>query len=660
MRKIILLGFLLNFFSFVYAQTPTKDPVLLSKDDVRNSNSQLNDTTRGSGRSTSNKNIKNLDAKIEQYLIISHKNDTTYVDTTLTIQKEYKFNYLRKDYFELVPFTNVGHTYNSLSYDYSQNLMLPLFGARARHFNYMEIEDINYYHMPTPFTELYYKTAFEQGQQLDAFFTVNISKQFNFSIAYKGVRSLGKYQHNLTSSGNFRFTSSYQTKNRRYIANAHIVMQDLFNEENGGVTDSNIPFFESGSPEFMDRAVLAVNFEDADNILKGKRFHLKHSYEIIKPGDSLAKNTLNVAHTISFEDKYYEYNQSSQNDYFGDAFQASELRDHVTLESFYNQIEVNYANNILGQLQFNVGYTNYNYGYDKVVFINDEYLTNRLKGDIASVGGKYQKTISGFELQAEAGLNIAGDFDGNYFIGKASYNVNENFGIAASLNHNSRAPNYNYLLYQSVYKNYNWQTNFNNVETQELEFQLKSRMFGDLSIRYSTINDLAYFKKDEIDDLVKPFQTDQTINYLKVKWEKGFDFLNKFTLHNTIMYQNVQDNGMIFNLPEFTTRNSLIYSSHFFNKALFIQTGITFSYFTDYHMNAYDPLLAEFYVQSDAKYGSFPRFDFFINAKVRQIRIFLKAEHFNAGWTGYDYYSAPNYPYRDFIIRFGVVWNFFL
>ena len=62
----------------------------------------------------------------------------------------------------------------------------------AKHFNYMEVDDINYYDVPTPMTELMYKTAFEQGHVLDAFFTVNTSRQFNFSVAYKGMRSLRK------------------------------------------------------------------------------------------------------------------------------------------------------------------------------------------------------------------------------------------------------------------------------------------------------------------------------------------------------------------------------------------------------------------------------------------------------------------------------------
>ncbi len=657
MRKIILVAFLVFCSNLIVGQTKPS----LNRDGNVERNTPYNDTLiNRSSKSTSIKDIKNFEAKIEQYLIISESNDTTYVDTTLTIQKEYKFNYLRRDNFELLPFSNVGQTYNSLSYSYKKDALMPLFGARARHFNYMEIEDINYYEVPTPFTELYFKTAFEQGQQLDAFFTVNTSKQLNFSIAYKGLRSLGKYQHILTSTGNFRFTTSYKTKNKRYFANAHIVLQDLFNEENGGVRDDNIPFFESGNPEFLDRGVLAVNFEDAENILKGKRFHLDHDYYIIKANDSLAKNSLSVNHIISFEDKYYEYNQDRENTYFGDAFQTRSIRDRVTLENFYNEFGLNYRNNIIGDVKFNVGYTNYNYGYNKVTVINNQYITNRLKGEVLSVNGQYEKTIIGFQLQAEAGLNVAGDFDGNYLIGNASYRLNDNFKFGADISHNSKAPNYNYQLYQSVYKNYNWQSNFNNTETQQLGLYVESKLLGSVMAHVTNINDYTYFKKGGVDNLVKPFQTNQSISYVKLKWEKGFNFLRKFTLYNTIMYQKVQDDGAVFNVPEFTTRNTLVYSNRFFNNALYLQTGITFSYFTSYKMDGYDPLLAEFYVQNNEDFGSFPRFDFFVNAKISQIRIYLKAEHFNSAWTGYDFYSAPNNPYRDFTVRFGVVWNFFL
>ncbi|WP_323370482.1 putative porin, partial [Xanthomarina sp. F1114] len=37
-------------------------------------------------------------------------------------------------------------------------------------------------------------------------------------------------------------------------------------------------------------------------------------------------------------------------------------------------------------------------------------------------------------------------------------------------------------------------------------------------------------------------------------------------------------------------KSFLLYSNHFFKKALFLQTGITFNYFSTYYMNGYDPL----------------------------------------------------------------------
>jgi hypothetical protein len=121
----------------------------------------------------------------------------------------------------------------------------------------------------------------------------------------------------------------------------------------------------------------------------------------------------------------------------------------------------------------------------------------------------------------------------------------------------------------------------------------------------------------------------------------------------------VEQSNAIVNVPQLTTRNTLYYTGHVFKKAMLLQTGITLNYFTKYYANDYNPLLGEFYVQNETKIGNFPMLDFFVNARIRQTRLFLKAEHFNSAVTGFNFYSAPNYPYRDFMIRFGLVWNFF-
>ncbi|MGB2339312.1 MAG: putative porin, partial [Flavobacteriaceae bacterium] len=72
-----------------------------------------------------------------------------------------------------------------------------------------------------------------------------------------------------------------------------------------------------------------------------------------------------------------------------------------------------------------------------------------------------------------------------------------------------------------------------------------------------------------------------------------------------------------------------------------------------------NPLISAFHIQTDKKIGNFPLIDLFLNARIQRTRIYLKAEHFNSKLTGNNFYSSPSYPYRDFIIRFGLVWNFF-
>jgi hypothetical protein len=96
-----------------------------------------------------------------------------------------------------------------------------------------------------------------------------------------------------------------------------------------------------------------------------------------------------------------------------------------------------------------------------------------------------------------------------------------------------------------------------------------------------------------------------------------------------------------------------------FEKRLFFQTGIELNYFTSYHSDSYNPLIGEFFVQDRVKIGNYPLLDFFVNAKIQRTRIYLKAEHFNSLFSKNNYLSAPDYPYRDFLIRFGLVWNFF-
>lgn len=611
---------------------------------------------------------------IKDYKIISYARDTTYLDTTLTIQKEYKYNYLRKDDFELMPFANVGQPYNKLGVDFERNHLYPLLGAKAKHYNYFEVEDIDYYNVATPMSDLFFKTTFEQGQLLDALLTFNTSRRFNISLAFKGFRSLGKYQLDQSQSGNFRSTVNYVSKNGRYSLRSHIAAQDVETEENGGLVAKEEQF-ESGNPDFIDRSRIDTRLSTTDigeNKILGKRYFLEHQYKLLrtrKDSSSSEKTSLAIGHAFNYETKYYQFRQDVSNEYFGSVF-VSPIHDKASLKTTYNEFHAEFYNATLGRLQGNISLYNYNYFFNSLLVTTDgQQIQSQLTGDEISLGAKYSKTIGGFLVKGNGKYNLSGDLTSSILDASASYRFNENNRIDFSLHSSARMPDFNYLLYQSEYENYNWQniSNFENQKVNSLQFQFDSKKWGNLTAKYTTLDNYTYFGIDDTEQelvenqeqaTIKPLQEANSVNHIKVKYIKEFK-LGGFALNNTIMYQNVSQSNDILNVPQLVTRNTLYFSSDVFKKAMYLQTGITFKYFTSYNMDAYNPVLGEFYIQNNEELGGFPMLDFFINARIQQTRIYLKAEHFNSSFSGYNFYAAPNYPYRDFVIRFGLVWNFF-
>jgi hypothetical protein len=602
-------------------------------------------------------------APISSYKIVSLDRDTTFVDTSLTIKKEYEFNYLRKDNFGLLPFANEGHTYTTLQFGLVDASPYPEFGYKAKHFNYLEVNDVNYYSVATPLTEMYFKTVMQQGQSSDVFITLNTSERFNFSIGYKGLRSLGKYINQLSSNGNFTFTTSYNTKNKRYFLNLHFTGQDSENGENGGITTA--ADFESKNPDYKERQRLEVYLTDAKTFMKGKRLFFDHNFRINSKEGS---NNLTLKHQFNYEYKFFEYNQATVAstvgdktvNRFGDSFVTRGINDQVRYNRMYNKVGLEYENTLLGKFQFFVDDFRYNYYYNSVFVLSDKVVPSSLNDEINSFGGQYQyqknkwkgkflysSSITNQSLTAiEANLN---------------YKINDENQVTFQYQNNNKLPNHIYNLHQSSYTNYNWYNDFKNEKNNSITVDAKTQWVS-ATLQASVLKDFLYFQNTSSNDtiqLIAPKQYDKTINYLSLKVNKEFKFW-KLGLDNTLLFQKADQDNLVLNVPELVTRNTFYFTDYFFKKALYLQTGITFNYFTKYYANDYNPVVSEFFVQNKKQIGDFANCDFFINARIRQTRIFIKAEHFNSAFSATNtFYSAPNYPYRDFMIRFGLVWNFF-
>lgn len=619
-----------------------------------------NDSLQGSNET---KVILSGKTKYTDYKIISHKRDTSYVDTTLTIKKEYKFNYLKKDNFEFLEFHNQGQTHNKLGYSFSNLSSFPDIGYTAKQVSYLDVEDIKYYEVPTPTTEILYRTGLDQGQVVDAIFTVNFHRRLNFSMSYKGLRSQGAYQRALVSNGNFRGTFNYKTKENQYEIRGHYATQDFFHQENGGLTPEMLENFINEDENFDQRSRLDVNLDDAESQFDSNRLYLEHSYKLVASKDTLNNkdfSNLKVGHIFTSENKSYRFDQTTvTTSIFGESNVISDIDRNAKSSITNNELNLEFNSKyVLGKFKAKANFTNYSYGYDTI--LNSSNQINRidklkLEGSAISIGADWNAKIKNFQLNADASLTPgSGRLAGNYLKGEALYEKDSVLTIKGSLLISSKSPNFNTLLHQSGYDDYNWQNDsFNTVNTRDLGFSLQSKWIN-ANVNFTNIDNYTFFNENNL-----PEQFNEQIIYLKAKVNHEFTFW-KLALDNTVMYQNVSSGSDVFRVPELVTRNTLYYTDDWFEgKPMLVNIGITFKYFTKYFANAYNPLLAEFTIQNTEEIG-FPTFDVFFNARVRRTRLYLKVDNVTSPFSKKNYFSAPNYPYRDFTVRFGLVWNWFI
>ena len=671
-----LLFFLISIVSIqcLHAQKPEKE----SSDKPNTINRQFSEPKEKQKRAPEN-----------SYKIISIERDTTYIDTSLTIKKHYKFNYLRKDDFELENFVNIGSPYNQLSKQNSNFRSTPTFGAEVRSLGLYDLEDIYYYQVATPYTELFFKTALEQGQQMDAFVTFNTKPHFNMSFRYRGIRSLGSYQNMLTSTKSFQGTFSYSLPNNKYVANGHYTNERLLNNENGGLSDAGLDAFLNIGEESNDRAIIGVEFENAENTLDARRILFDHEYRFVKP-DTLGNGKLALNHQIEYAKTTYWFTQTTPDEtYFGTAQQSDdEFIDEVILQEVKNKLGLSFTFKDIGAFNLFTRYSFFNYGYDNLYVVAtdtdgdsvvDSYevaVTNRIIDRALSVGGSYKNSFKSFEVAADFENIIDGNFSNQFFQGRASYQLNSGYKLQAGYQIKSEAPSFMKQLYQSNYIDYYWDNQFENTLTNTLSVALQHDKRISLKASYSLIDNYTYYDRvlssyqltqDEIDDEIlvpmvsSPSQYSGTLGVLKLKAfnEVGYEH---FRLANTIMFQQISgDENNVYNVPSFVTRNSLYYQGKVFQKAMFLQTGVDFKWFTKYHADGYDPLIAEYYIQNEQEIGGYPMLDLFLNARVRQTRIYFNLENFHNLFLGQNNdLVAPNYASRDMLLRFGLVWNFFL
>jgi len=649
--------------------------------------------------------IKSMnEVTVSDYKIMFLDGTEKVVDTSLSLDAEYKFNFLREDYFEYLPLPNMGEGFNKLGYDFHEQPFTPQMGARVKHFGYFEKEDVPYYEVPSAYTELFFKSTFQQGQFLDTSLAINTSPKFNIAVSFRGFRSLGKYFSSLSRSRQFRLSTQYQTYNQRYRLRAHQTTQSLENEVNGGLTNDSVYFFEnapnyveaddSGSPVldengneqivfydgFLDRNRLGTQIQ-ADNVLEGKRYFMEHRYQMFPLAKDTTAYKMAVGYSASLENKNYNFNQSRPSAYFFENYEVSNVRDSTSFNTLENKLFVHYKDNELGELKLDLFHHNWDYTLGPNEYEKDSLLANQIKTSQLAAQARWQKELFGVSTSAMGYQSLNKDYATQALSLEVKRHLVKGITLGGSYKYRSQPLNFNFYLVESDYKLYNW----DNTHLENQQFNTRSAFishpkWGRIQGEWTSIDNFTFLNNTTpLRNLNEKFrvevlQINKKIDYFKARLDQRIDFGN-FSWVNNVQYQKVnqeEDSDALLsgpialNVPEWLVRSTIMLTSSLFNKALFFQSGATFVFFTDYYADQYNPLLAEFVTQNNVKIGEYPRVDFFFNAKIKSSRIFFKLENISSTIehlinidTPYDYYAAPYTPYRDFSIRFGLIWNFF-
>ena len=625
LRKILILLAFLSF-SFVYSQT---------------GGGFLNKTISDIGDSLSIDKFKFDINKLKRFTI---ENDTSYIDTSLTIKKFYKFNYIRKDDFELLKLNNVGQIYNQLTYNPSKNNLLS-FGYNANNILLTNKSEVQFYEVAYPVTELLFKTVFSQGQLTNALFTTNINRKLNFSFEFKALRSLGKYQNSLSGSKHFRFTYNYNSE--KFSSRTFYLSQKLEKKENGGLTETALENFESGDPLYNEKSKLNVKFDDAKNLFFKRDFYSENHFNLS------GKNKFNLGFDFHYTTVNNSYSQAIINpDYYGPSTISNSINDSFKFRTSSVRFFLNSKSLLLDNIKF--GLKRFNYEFFEINSTN-----SKIKNNSNLIFAELAHNTKLLNLSASIDKKMNGDRVGNKYLFSLKFkNINNLFVQLSSV---ETHPGIIYDYYKSSYDLVGWNTQNKLINNNSLKMIFSNSFLDLFELTLSSISNYFYLdtRKDIDYDYVPNLKVSSNeIKISKIKVNKDFSF-GKFNLDNTLLVQKVDQDEEILNLPDLIARSSIYIEEKIFRNVLDIQTGFTAKYFSKFYSSEYNPLISTFHIQNETKIGGYPIIDFFLNAKIRQTRLFFIFEHINSSLTGNKYLSTPTNPYRDTSFRFGLNWNLF-
>ncbi len=580
-----------------------------------------------------------------------------YVDTTITTFHQY--DPLERNNRMYNTLSNVGlASYNRV---FSPSTRVGYRMRSAAFAPYMLYNDqVKYYKLMRPYTDLWYVMGPKKEQSLEVIFTRKMSEQFTFGVDFYLVNSPGSYQNSRSDDKYVYFTARYHTKNNRYGVLANYLHNKLKVGENGGIVSDSL--FSQNLES--DRQAIPVALNTATNRVKSSGFYVEQFFNLMKPGmrkDSTPRTLAggSVLYSLLYQRNQMVYTDDMQTDsVFYSNFPAV-FDTLATYDSAYQQLIRNRF--MWSSLAYNADKLSrvfrayFGVSYDHILqtlpYDSARYFNNQL----IPFGGIFLKLFQRSFLNASAEMVLGGYNGGDLkiegsllqYLGSVQKNVGQ---LYFKVIFENKTPAWYFSRYHS--NRFNWDLSLQKERIFSFtgEYRLHALAAG---VAFRSLGNYTYFN-----DSVRPQQAGVPGSVTQI-YLRGTIPLRNFGVNLRAVYQTTSL-ASVLHLPQLTGKINLYFNRWVFKGAAHLQTGFQLSYFSSYYADAYMPELRAFYLQNKTKIGDYLYLDAYATLKIKSFRFFLQGKNLLGFLANQKhYYNTPGYPGRDGGFYLGIAWKLY-
>ncbi len=516
-------------------------------------------------------------------------------------------------------------------------------------------KNLLFYDTHTPYSDLFYIIGSKKEQSFKATFSYNVKKNWNITANFYRIRSEGFYLRQSTNDNFISLSSIYKSKNNRYNLLLGLMYNYVQNSENGGILDDSL--FENGIN--LDKKLLDINLISAKSSYLNRSVFINQYINCGKYSNDSIKNrailpSSRILFSTSYDDNFIKYE---------DELPLSEIYSNIYYDSIQtddSNYNLKFENELSWKRLDNKKHRGFVDKFGLGIRVKDQFVLMKQR-EIDTVsnniifGTDFFNTYSDNQFWYKiAGEYVASGYNnGDYSLfglAKKSLKDSTTF-VSFSISSKLQMPDYIYSRYSS--NHFKWNNNFDKISENYVgfNFSMKKHRFS-VGINYKEITNPVYF-----DNYAIARQYIGSVPVASAFLKKDFTFFN-WHFNNSILYQNIPDSTII-RLPEYVLEHSLYYENDLFKNAMRLQIGASVYFVSNYFSDKYMPAIGQFYLQDEKQYGNYPFIDFFINARIKSVRVFFKIDHLNSGWMGNKYQMTPKYPMNDRAFKLGISWRFF-